>query len=268
MQVAAFQCPVRMDVSANLGDLEAALSTLNPQTLIVAPEGLLSGYLPEAGFVSRLDNEKTVQAIEHAGRLAAHAQVHLIAGACVRIDGRWRNSSFYFGPEGQTWRYDKINLAWSERGDFIPGDSLPVLNISLAGTHVRIGVQMCREIRYPEQWRWLALQGVQIMAYVNNAVGSAEGYGLWRGHVVSRAAEMQRFVVGANNAASDQTCTTLVVAPSGHVLAEAPVGKTVTATAQIDLSNVSNWVIDQARTDVVAVTRPNIDASLLPKSDP
>lgn len=253
MRVAAVQCPVRMDVGTNLRELERAVERLAPHTLVVAPEGLLSGYLPEPGFVSRLDEGNTAQAIEHARKLAAQAQVHLVVGACVRIDGVWRNSSFYLSPAGQTFRYDKINLARSERTDFTPGNSLPIFEVLLEDGPVRLGVQMCREIRYPEQWRWLALQGVQIFAYVNNAIGSTDGYETWRAHVVSRAAETQRFIVGANNAALDQTCTTLLVAPSGRVVAEAPVGETTTISAGIDLSEVSDWVISQARSDVVTV---------------
>jgi predicted amidohydrolase len=243
-----------MDVGANVRDLEAAVAGLTPQTLVVAPEGLLSGYLPVPGFVTELDETITTQALEHARTLAAKAGVHLVAGACVKIEGAWRNSSFYFGPDGRSFRYDKINLARSERGDFIPGNTLPVFDVQWEGRPVRLGVQMCREIRYPEQWRWLAMQGAQIIAYVNNAVGSSDGCDLWRAYVVSRAAETQRFVIGANNAAPDQTCPTLVVAPTGRVIAEAPIGETTTAAARIELSEVSDWVISQARDDVVAVT--------------
>jgi predicted amidohydrolase len=253
MHVAAVQCPVRMDVGANLRDLEVAVTALAPQTLVVAPEGLLSGYLPKPGFIAELDDTVTAQAVEQARALAERSQVHLVVGACIRIDGVWRNSSLYFGPKGRTWRYDKINLAQSERGDFTPGNSLPVIDIHLNGRPVRLGVQMCREIRYPEQWRWLAMQRAQVIAYVNNAIGSTDGYEVWRSHVISRAAETQRFIIGANNAAADQTCTTLIVAPTGRVIAEAPVGETATVTAEIDLSEVSAWVIDQARDDVVAI---------------
>ena len=60
-------------------------------------------------------------------------------------------------------------------------------------------------------------------------------------------------MIGANNAARDQGCTSLIVAPSGKVLAEAMVGAVSTATAEIDLSQVSDWIINQARTDVVSV---------------
>lgn len=256
MRVAAVQCPIRMDVDSNLRELEAAVATLAPQTLAVAPEGLLSGYLPEPGFIAKLDDTITARAIERARALAVRARIHLIVGGCVRIDGTWRNSSFYFGPDGLSWRYDKINLAQSERGDFTPGNSLPVFDLKVNGTSVRLGVQMCREIRYPEQWRWLAKQGAQVIAYVNNAIGSAHGYEVWRSHVISRAGETQRFVVGANNAALDQTCTTLIVGPSGRVLAEAQVGEAATVTAEIELSEVSDWVISQARDDVVTVSGP------------
>ena len=125
--------------------------------------------------------------------------------------------------------------------------------LSVDGRCVRVGVQMCREIRYPEQWQLLARQGAQIIAYVNNAVGNPDGPNLWRAHVISRAAENQRFVVGANNAAIDQGCTSLIVTPSGKVLAEAPVGPASTVAAEINLTEASDWIIDQGRRDVVAV---------------
>ena len=253
MRVAAIQIPVLMDVATNLQLLTEAVGSLQPGTLAVAPEGCLSGYLPEAGMVRRLSRSGTANAIEAAHDVVRRAGVHLIVGACVEIEGVWRNASFYLGPRGERWRYDKINLAMSERSDFVPGDKLPVLDLMVDGRSVRIGVQMCREIRYPEQWRHLARQGAQIIAYVNNAIGNPEGPDLWRAHVISRAAENQRFVIGANNAASDQGCTSLIVAPSGKVLAEAVVGAVSTTTAEIDLSQVSDWIIDQARIDVVSV---------------
>jgi len=256
MQVAAVQCPVLMDAGANVSSLDAAVAGLPPQTLVVAPEGLLSGYLPQPGFVAQLDEGATAQAIRRAAALAVRADLHLIVGACTRIDGAWRNSTFYFGPGGQSWRYDKINLARSERGDFVAGNSLPVFDVTVGGRPVRLGVQMCREIRYPEQWRWLVMQGAEVIAYVNNAAGSTDGGALWRAHAISRAAETQRFVVGANKAAPDQTCPTLIVAPDGRVVAEAAPGEPATVSAHIDLSEVSDWVIGQARGDVVAVVSP------------
>ncbi len=53
---------------------------------------------------------------------------------------------------------------------------------------------MCREVRYPEPWRVLATKGARVFAYVNNAIGSSQGFEVWRSHLISRAAETQRFV--------------------------------------------------------------------------
>lgn len=253
VRAAVLQFPVTMDIAANLTALERLLAPLAPGTFVVAPEGALSGYLAQVNFVESIEQTATQTAIARAARLCATKSIHLVAGACVHEDGAWRNASFYFGPNGEGHRYDKINLAQSERGTFTPGDALPVFNIEIEGRPVRLGIQMCREIRYPEQWRVLAAQGAEIIAYVNNAIGSKTGDGLWRAHMISRAAETQRFILGANNAAPDQTCPTMIVAPSGAILAEVPIGIAGSATAELVLADTSDWVISQARGDVVPV---------------
>jgi predicted amidohydrolase len=253
LNAAILQLRVTMDIAANLATLTRLLTFLPPHSLAVAPEGTLSGYRPQPGFVEGIDQAATQEAIAETAMLCQRQRLHLIAGACVHDDGVWRNRSIYFGPNGERTRYDKINLAHSERGDFTPGSTLPVFDIEIEGKPVRLGVQMCREIRYPEQWRVLAEQGAQIIAYVNNAVGSTTGDSVWRAHMISRAAEIQRFVIGANNAAPNQTCPSMIVAPTGAIIAEAPTGVEASETRTIDLDDVSNWNISQARIDVIDV---------------
>ena len=254
IKAAVLQFPVGMDIAANLAHLSAALAELPPDTLAVAPEGALSGYLPTPDFVDVIDQAESRRALETTRSLVAGQGLHLIVGACVALDGIWRNASFYMGPDGRLERYDKVNLALSERPRFTAGDELPVFGIEIGGVPVRIGIQMCREIRYPEQWRVLAAKGAEVIAYVNNAIASTSGCEVWRAHAISRAAETQRFVLGANNAAPDQLCPSLIVAPSGKVLAEAAIGVTAAAQAELPLGDVSDWVLGQAREDVVAVT--------------
>lgn len=251
VEASVLQLAVTMDVASNVTRLEQLIDRLPSGALAVAPEGVLSGYLPEPGFVSGIDRAASASAIDRMQALARERGVHLVAGACVFDEGVWRNRSYYFGPVGARAHYDKINLAQSERGTFTPGDTLPVFDIELAGATVRLGIQMCREIRYPEQWRALAAQGAQLIAYVNNAVGSKAGDGLWRAHMISRAAETQRFVLGANNAALDQTCPSMIVAPTGAILAEVDIGAEAAARATLDLASVSDWVMSQSRRDVI-----------------
>ena len=253
INAAVMQLRVTMDIPANMAALERLLAPLAAHTLAVAPEGLLSGYLPEPHFVTRIDQTATHAAIERAAQLCRDKQIHLVAGACINDNGAWKNASLCFGPRGERHRYDKINLAQSERGTFTPGDTLPVFDFEIDNTPVRLGIQMCREIRYPEQWRALAAQGAQIIAYPNNAIGSKTDDALWRAHLISRAAETQRFILGANNAAPDQTCPTMIVTPTGAILSEAPLGAESTTTANLQLGEVSDWVLSQARKDIVAV---------------
>lgn len=253
VRAAALQFKVTMDPAANVAAIASLVEPLAPDTLVVAPEGALSGYENRAGVTSEIDVAATERVISDVAAFARDKRLHIVAGACLNEQGRWFNSALYFGPNGERARYSKINLAISERGVFTPGDTLPVFDISTAGQAVRLGIQMCREIRYPEQWRALAVQGAQIIAYVNNAIGSANGDAVWRAHMISRAAETQRFIVGANNAAPDQTCPTMIVAPDGAVLAEGANGATEAISTTLQLEAVSDWVLSQARDDVVSV---------------
>ena len=185
---------------------------------------------------------------------ATRRRLHLVIGSCIQESGRWYNAALYLGSRREIQVYRKINLATSERGFFAAGDQLSLFSVSIRGLSVSLGIQMCREIRYPEQWRYLASQGTQVFAFLNNAVGDSEICPIWRSHLISRAAETQRFIVGVNNAAPDQKCPTMIIAPSGKVLFEVVSADAASATSELNLSDVSNFVLAQARTDVVRVT--------------
>ncbi len=118
---------------------------------------------------------------------------------------------------------------------------------------VMLGVQICRELRFPEQWRWLAHSGAQIILHLNNAVGTAFPQPVWKSFLVSRAAENQRFVLSANNAASLQISPTIAVAPDGQVIGEIVSAEAGILRVEIDLSKTADLYLNQCRTDVVAI---------------
>ena len=140
-------------------------------------------------------------------------------------------------PHGERLIYRKINLANHERGKFSTGSELPVFRLQTPAGEVSIGVQICREIRYPEQWGWLARQGAQIILHLNNAIDDDQYQPVWKSHLVSRAAETQRFVLSANNAAQKQISPTIAIAPNGQVLAEIVSSKSESVRIPLDLSN-------------------------------
>jgi omega-amidase len=258
------QLPVSFSVADNLERIIALVRESRPGDLILTPEGSLSGYLVRTEDLPRLaeiDREEVRSGLETLQREASDAGVHLWVGACLAevAGGRehWANAAIGLTPEGGRHIYRKANLATVERGTFVAGNELPVFDLRMpvfdtehpAGS-VRVGVQICREVRFPEQWLRLARGGAEIVLHLNNGVAHPAVLAVWRSHLVSRSAELQRFVVSANAAAPSQHSPSMVVAPGGEVLAELPPGVTASARVELDLSRVSDRYLDQRRTDL------------------
>src|SRR5262245_33071553 len=99
---AALQFPISMDISSNVSALERLIEPLPNHTLVVAPEGALSGYLPQPAFVERIDIAQTRRAIEAVATLCQRRKIHIVAGVCIMDEGgAWRNRSVYCGPDGE-----------------------------------------------------------------------------------------------------------------------------------------------------------------------
>jgi predicted amidohydrolase len=243
--------PVSFSVRHNLDTMLSVLDCARGADLVVFPEGSVSGYADDLSFLDGVDLEAVAGALERLQAEAMQRGVHIWAGACRREEGQWSNQGLGFAPGGERHVYRKINLATHERGRFAAGDALPVFDLAIGGETVRIGVQLCRELRFPEQWRYLARRGAQVILHLNNAIGGNFELPVWRSHLVSRAAENQRFVVSVNNAASVQKCPSLAVAPNGLVLGELVSGQLGLVRVGLDLGLVSDWYLGQSREDVV-----------------
>ena len=94
-----------------------------------------------------------------------------------------------------------------------------------------------------------------MLLYLTYAVGKPHEYEVWRSHLISRAAENQRFVLAVNTAADDVNCPTAIIHPSGRVLAETR-GSGSPLAVTVDVTEVSNWYLSQARTDLLPFTGP------------
>jgi predicted amidohydrolase len=252
----AAQFHVTESIRNNLKEIETVLAQSRAGDLLLFPEGSLSGYLTEEKKLQKINQSELKEAIRHIQRQAEIQGVNAWIGACVLDQGRWFNSAYGCCADGKTRVYRKINLATRERGVFSPGNELPVFVLQTPEGSFKVGVQICRELRYPEQWGWLARQGAQIILHLNNAVGDASAFPVWRSHLVSRAAETQRFVVSANNAAPVQNCPTILLAPSGQALGEIVSAEAGLLQTDLDLTQVSDWNISQSRSDVVSI-RPS-----------
>jgi len=253
MPVAVAQVPVCWSVKRNLETILAAIGAAGAGAVLVLPEAALSGYDDQLSGLGDLSPGELAQAREVIAATARDTAVHVIYGTLLPEHGQWWNAAVYCSPAGRSWVYRKINLATHERGRLAAGTALPTLRMTLADGAVQAGVQLCREIRFPEQWQCLARQGAQVLIYLTYAANPAEPPGVWRAHLISRAAETQRFVLAANVAHGTQHCPTMVVSPRGLVLAEAPAGTAATLELTIDLADTRDTYLSQQRGDVVSI---------------
>jgi predicted amidohydrolase len=255
MKIAVFaaQFEISLSVQKNLSTILELLNQTRPGDLIVFPEGSVSGYSTDLSFLEQVDLREVDEGLDLLQKETVRREIHLWVGACVKENGKWINAAYGFSPQNDRYVYRKINLANHERGTFLPGNDLPVFRIKSREGTVPIGIQICREIRYPEQWGWMARSGAQVILHLNNAVGDESILPVWRSHLISRAAETQRFVISANNAAPEQKSPTTIIAPDGQVIHEVVSENIAVLRADLDMSLVSDWYLEQCRTDVVQI---------------
>jgi len=245
------QFPISSDVLENECQMLALLAGIPKFSLVVFPEGALSGYSEDISFVDDIDLQALSSAIVRFKAYAVKAQIHLTFGSCIYEQESWYNAAFYFGPNDEQFIYRKANLAMSERGRFSAGNELSCFEIQHYGHSVKVAFQLCREIRFPEQWAALARQGAQIFIYATNAVGDAAQADVWRSHLVSRAAENQRFVLCSNVAGEAQKCPSMIINPQGYVQWEMLSSEVEVGQSDLDLSTTSTWYLDQSRQDII-----------------
>jgi predicted amidohydrolase len=248
------QYPISFSIQSNLDTMLGVLEHTQAGDLVVFPEGSVSGYSDDLSFLARVDQRQLKAGLDILQNEAYTRKINLWVGACILEDGRWHNTGFGFSASKETFIYRKINLATHERGTFTAGGALPVFRLNMPDGDLVIGVQLCRELRFPEQWGWLARRGAQIILHLNNATRDDRCLSVWRSHLISRAAETQRFVISANAAAPKQMSPTIVIAPDGQVIAEVVSDELAVLRVDLELSQVSDWYLDQCRTDVVHIS--------------
>lgn len=247
LSVVIAQVPAVWDVETNLATVRDVLAETRPGEVVVFPEGMLSGYAEDLTPLGTLDPDRVREAV---ATLAATVDRHVFLGSLYPAGTGWCNAAVLLSPGREPRIYRKINLAMNERDHLTPGDRLPTFEIG----GVTAGVQLCREIRFPEQWQHLAAAGARFIAYLTNAANPREPAGVWRSHLISRAAENQRFVLAANIPDPHQHCPSMIVSPRGEVLAELPTGRPGILRHTIDPADSGTWYLDQRRQDVVGLT--------------
>ena len=173
-------------------------------------------------------------------------------GSVLEIDGeRVFNTSVLFDREGElVATYRKIHLFDADPPGAVPSRESFVYT---AGDEVvtaetefgRAGLSICYDVRFPELYRTLAVQGATLL-FVPAAFRYETGVDHWDVLLRARAIEDQAFVIAAAQWGSwgpegkerRNYGNSLVADPWGRVIARAPEGVGVTF-AELDLAEVS-----------------------------
>jgi predicted amidohydrolase len=169
--------------------------------LIIFPEMFMA--LPEQGrSLDKVAEPLNGPFVNSLARLASKYGLHIVSGFWEREPGdhRVHNSAVILTPEGKILHnYRKIHLfdalSVRESDRMIHGGDLPRI-FTIKG--VRVGVAICYDLRFPELFRKLALQGAQLIVVPSAWYAGPLKEEHWLTLLKARAIENTIYIAGAN----------------------------------------------------------------------
>lgn len=232
---AAVQLTSGDDVAHNLDVCEALVrqAAQRGAELVALPENF--AFVGDEAGKLRMAEPLDGPVMQRLGALAAELKLHLCAGGFpeqAQAPGKVYNTAVLFGPDGGRLAvYRKIHLfdvelpggqRYRESDSVAPGDEVVVVQTALG----RIGLSICYDVRFPELYRALAEQGVEVIL-VPAAFTLYTGKDHWHTLLRARAIENQAFLLAPGQFGlhpSTQQWTygkSVLIDPWGLVLAQA-----------------------------------------------
>lgn len=185
----------------------------------------------------------TVTALRTAAR---EARVVLHGGSIIERDpasGLLYNTAVVVDSDGDLIAtYRKLHRFGFSDGEprlLSAGEQLATVDLHLGGGSVPVGLATCYDLRFPELFRMLTVNGMQVSVIV--AAWPRARVDHWRVLAQARAVENQVFVIACNTAGTHAGVAmgghSMVVDPHGRVLAEAGEDEQV-LSADLDLGGV------------------------------
>jgi len=227
------------DVDANLAKALAGLRQAHAAgaRLAVLPEMWSSGY-----DYRRLADlaERTPQVREQLCAFTAETQMVVVGSLPEKEGEALYNSATVIDSGRIVGRYRKLHL-FSTMGEdrfLTAGDRDLVVDTSVG----RIGVAICYDLRFPELFRKMALEGAEVICLPAEWPKPRQEH--WRTLLRARAIENQLFIAAANccgiQGKLDFFGMSLLISARGEVLAEA--GETDTVlTASFDRAEMAEY---------------------------
>jgi predicted amidohydrolase len=233
--VAAVQLASTPDVATNLALIEPLIERAadSGARLVVLPENVALMGRKETDKLEAAETDGSGPIQDFLAEVAAKNRIWLVGGTVpIRApSGKVYAASPVYDDSGRrVARYDKIHLfdvdvpgsreQYRESNTIEPGGAPLVLDTPFG----RLGVAICYDLRFPELFRHLAGQGLDILA-LPSAFTANTGRAHWDLLVRARAVENLCYVVAANQGGAHPNGRethghSMVVDPWGSVLAE------------------------------------------------
>lgn len=247
MKVRIAQLIVTKNISENTSKINSVLQSSVSGEWVMFPEGMISGYSPEeSDFLSKLDDNEINDAIKNISKTVREKKINCLVGSALKNGDAWYNCSIIITSDKQLL-YRKNNLSTLDRNHFSAGNGLHIYEEN----SLKFGVQMCRELAFPEQWKALKKNGAQVIFHINNAIKKSDK--VREQVLVARAFENQVWVCSVNNATSPQTMSSMIIDPLGNLIWKSIPQKEEVHVQELNMSLVSTQYLQQERTDLVDV---------------
>lgn len=213
--------------------------------LVVLPELWAHGGFSYESWPQEAEglSGQTVTTLRTAAR---EAGVVLHCGSIIERDvssGALFNTAVVVDSDGEVVAtYRKLHRFGFSAGEpklLSAGEQLSTVDLDLGGACVPVGLATCYDLRFPELFRMLTLNGMQVSLIV--AAWPLARVDHWRVLAQARAVENQVVVIACNTAGTHAGVTmgghSMVIDPQGGVLAEAGDDEQVLAV-RLDLGAV------------------------------
>ena len=259
-KVAAIQMASGTNVRANLNEVSNQISSAVKAgaQLVVLPESFAIMAMKDVDLVVVAEDEGTGTIQDFLSEQAKNNNIWLIAGTVpiklksdnVHYENKYYAACLVYNEKGeQVSRYDKIHLfdvhleatkeTYSESETIEAGNKAVVIDTPFG----KIGLGICFDLRFPELFRELVLQGAQIIV-IPSAFTAITGKAHWEVLLRARAIENLCYVVasaqgGYHVNGRETHGDSMIIDPWGSVLDHLPQGSGY-VVADIDIENIIN----------------------------